>query len=189
MPSLSFTVPAGNSRSAPPLNAHVGGNVLRRIRTVAMSVIVTAALVGTPAAAHAGGVVDPAPIGPNQVFEGLVNDASANAIIQMGCGGPGGPGETGHPLMNQTVAVLPLVSPVSTDNGYTGSAANRINVTFGLPSTAQPAVVLTTWAVRVAIPTTLTLPCSGTGVVLFTPAPTSSTARPATVHVTFASQP
>jgi hypothetical protein len=39
------------------------------------------------------------------------------------------------------------------------------------------------------IPTALVLPCYGTGTVAFVPNPTSTTARNATVPVTFVGQP
>jgi hypothetical protein len=39
------------------------------------------------------------------------------------------------------------------------------------------------------IPTTLMMPCSGTGSVVFSPDPTSATAHSATVSVQYASQP
>ena len=45
------------------------------------------------------------------------------------------------------------------------------------------------WKVPGKIPTTLTLPCYGTGTVTFTPLPTSATARAFTMSVTFVSQP
>jgi hypothetical protein len=166
----------------------MGGIVLRRIRTLVMPLAVTAALVATPAAAHAGGVVDPAPIGPNQFFTGEVNGASAPAVIRMNCMGAVTPGATGHPLANQTVDALPVAPPASTEDGYTGSAGHRIEVTFADSSSATP-VVLTSWAVRGAIPTALTLPCSGPGTVVFTPAPASPTSRSAVVRVTYVSQP
>jgi hypothetical protein len=85
--------------------------------------------------------------------------------------------------------VLPVVGPTPVVAGYTGSAAHQVNVGFGISSGAVTPVVLTSWAVPAKIPTTLLLPCYGTGTVTFAPYPTSPTARSATVTVTFVGQP
>jgi hypothetical protein len=138
--------------------------------------------VGLPSATAA--TVDPAPIGPNQYFVGEVNGASANAVIQVGCFGPVVAGETGHPVSGQYVDVLPGASSSSAGVGFTGSAADHVVVDFGGTSTTTP-VTLTAYGVKAEIPAGLNLPCSGTGKVQFVPAPTSSTARTATVTVTY----
>jgi hypothetical protein len=168
--------------------------VPRRFRSWCVPLAAAAALLcAAPtgaAAAPADGVVDPAPIGPNQYFVGLVNDQSADATIAMACFGPVHAGQTGHPLADQTVKVLPVTAPTATARaGYTGAAGNVVGVGFGLSASAASPVVLRTWAVAAKIPTTLVLPCYGTGTVTFVPAPTSATARPATVRVTFVGQP
>jgi hypothetical protein len=122
------------------------------------------------------------------VFTGLVNGTGVGtgspAVIKVVCLGPILSGETGHPLAGQTVEALPAAAS-STTAGYTGSAADRIVVDFGAPATTLP-VTLTDWAVPAAIPTSLVLPCSGTGTVSFSPEPTSATARSATVTVLYA---
>jgi hypothetical protein len=152
-----------------------------RYGTIAALTLVGVAMSVTSAAAA---VVDPAPIGPHQYFTGQVNGASVNAVIQVGCFGPVVPGETGHPIAGQSVDVLPIAASTTTGVGYTGESADRVLVGFG--NSATTAVVsLSEYAVKAAIPTTLNLPCSGTGTVTFVPAPTSSTARTATVKVTY----
>ena len=162
----------------------------RKARHWLMPAIAAATLVATAAApAFADGVVDPAPIGPNQYLIGQVNDQSGPATIRMACFGPVVPGQTGHPLAGQTVRALPVVPPVSSVDGYTGSAAKSIAVAISPSSAAASAIILDDWAVPAAIPTTLTLPCGGTGVVTFAPMPTSATARAATVTVSFVGQP
>jgi hypothetical protein len=145
-----------------------------------------AALVTAVAAAPAWAdpVIDPAPIGPNQYFDGLVNDHAGQANILMGCGGPS---QTGHPLAGQTVKVFPAPAPTTSDLGFTGSAANAIAVRFPSPTVTNTPVILRDYAVSAPIPTSLTLPCSGSGTVAFVPQPTSSTAHTATVKVTFIS--
>lgn len=155
----------------------------------ALGVTLTAATILFTAPALAGPVVDPAPIRPNQTFIGEVNSQSANAVIRMDCFGPTSQGQLGHPLDGQFVEALPVINPTSKDLGYTGSAARQVNVTFGGSADAAALVVLTSWAVPGKIPTTLQLPCSGTGTVTFAPALTSPTARSTTVDVTFVGQP
>ncbi|QMU76878.1 hypothetical protein GXW83_15210 [Streptacidiphilus sp. PB12-B1b] len=156
----------------------------RRSLTVAVVTVGAAALMAA-APAYAAGVVDPAPIGPGQYFTGLVDNVSSQAVIKVVCPGPVVPGETGHPLAGQTVEALPAAASSASTAGYTGSAADRINVDFGATSTTAP-VTLTHWAVQAAIPTSLLLPCSGSGTVVFVPAPASPTAQAATVVVDYA---
>ncbi|HEY3479978.1 MAG TPA: hypothetical protein VGL02_13865 [Streptomyces sp.] len=139
-----------------------------------------------PAAAD---VVDPGPIAPHQLFVGQVNGVTTGAVIKVGCFGPVTPGETGHPMAGQTVDVMPAVAvPSQADAGYTGELADHVNVSFGNAISAGPVVALRYYAVRAAVPTSLNLPCYGDGKVVFVPAPTSSTARDASVPVTYVSE-
>ncbi|MDI5968370.1 hypothetical protein POF50_003230 [Streptomyces sp. SL13] len=154
---------------------------LRTYGTIAAFVLLGGA-VGLPSAAA---TVDPAPIGANQFFNGQVNGASASAVIRVVCPVPATVGETGHPIAGQTVDVVPGASSTSAVVGYTGSAGTHVNVEFGTASANAP-VTLSSYAVQAAIPTTLNLPCSGTGKVAFVPSPTSTTAQTATVAVTYA---
>ena len=137
---------------------------------------------------------DPAPVGPHQLFVGEVNGHLARADIFMACFGPIRPGQLGHPFAGQTVEVLPAPSAAETV-GSTGSKANRIVLNFMLPAATPPPVstvppvVLTSYGATVAIPTSVELPCAGSGVAGFTPQPTSKSARSATVVVTFVGQP
>ncbi|MEZ0070458.1 hypothetical protein ABIA32_006511 [Streptacidiphilus sp. MAP12-20] len=158
---------------------------IRLAGAAALALALTAVCVPT---ASATGVVDPAPIGPGQLFTGLVNGTDVQAQINMACYGPVLPGVTGHPLPGQTVEVLPAPASGTTDVGYTGTAADRIDAGFGPSATTAP-VTLTYYAVKVAIPTSLVLPCSGTGTVLFSPVPTSPSARSATLTVRYVGQP
>ena len=52
------------------------------------------------------------------------------------------------------------------------------------PSVGLPATI-DGYDVKVPIPTTLQLPCSGPGTVAFVPSPTSATATSATVAITY----
>lgn len=128
-----------------------------------------------------------ATIGPNQYFSGNVNGATSNATILVDCVGPVVPGATGHPLPNQYVLATREPASTTTNIGYTGSAANALVVSLRLTTssgtTAYLIGTLTAYDTRLAIPTTLTLPCAATGTVVFTPTPTSTTAKPALVSV------
>jgi hypothetical protein len=159
----------------------------RRPRRLPLYGTIAAALALAGAAAlptTASAAVDPGPIGPHQFFIGQVNGAAANPVIRVVCPGPATPGQTGHPVSGQTVDVLPAASPTSSEVGYTGESADHVVVGFGTAVSGTP-ISLSWYAVAAPIPTTLYLPCSGTGKVTFTPAPTSSTAHPATVTVTY----
>jgi hypothetical protein len=144
---------------------------------------VAAVLLGGTTPAMAGGVLDPGPVAPDQFFVGLVNGQAAQARIAVACDGPV---PTGHPVAGQTVEVRQLLPPVPQTTGYTGSAASEIGVVFGPTSTsAAPPVRLRFYLTRAQIPTDLVVPCGGKGTVTFGPLPTSPTARPATVDVTY----
>jgi hypothetical protein len=139
-----------------------------------------------------------ATVGPGQYFTGVVNGTPGNTTVpiavQMGCFGPLRPGETGHPLAGQTLAVHQLFPPsaVAPTLGQTGND-HQIDVFFGAPppsaaGTAGPVTFLR-YDHQKALPTSLTLPCSGTGTVWFTPVPVVPPSRSAAVPVRFVSQP
>ena len=122
------------------------------------------ALLGSVATA-AGQVHDPAPIGPNQSFVGLVNNRSSKAIIEMACFGPSEPGEYGHPLAGQTleVALSPLTSAVPL--AFTG-AAHEIDATYEISDTLEVLLAeFSSYYVQAPLSTSLSFPCSGTGVI------------------------
>jgi len=152
-------------------------------------------------------------VGPNQYFNGLVNGQyglGAPVSIQMACFGPLRPGETGHPMAGQTVEVLRPVVIVVGHTGFTGPLGNRIMAFFGppppLPVVTGPTPVSVTpptttgtvtfkhYGVVKAIPTSLVLPCSGTGHVFFVPMPftppmSGSIPQPSVVPVSYVGQP
>lgn len=135
------------------------------------------------------------PVGPNYYFTATVNagptpTAAAEPVIKVVCPGPITPGETGHPLAGQTVeadAVFPPYPGNFAQLGFTGSAAHEIDAIFTAPTaaTANPPIVIKAFDVAYPIPTTLNLPCGGSGVVSFVPIPTSPTARGFAVKVLF----
>jgi len=147
-----------------------------------MGVTALLGLSAAPAAFAAG-----ARIGQNQLFYGSVDHHHPTATISMACFGPVRPLQTGHPFAGQTISVAPSVDSVP--DGFTGSKADRIEVVFATPaSTINPRLVFFHFGTR-PLPTSLTLPCSGSGVVSFVPLPSSPTARADSVRVSFAGQP
>jgi len=143
-------------------------------------------------AASADPIQDPIPVGPNMYFTAAVNPQVASTgttpVIKVICPGPIQPGETGHPLDGQYVEAYAVLPPTTSIAGYTGSAAHEIDALFSGVTTANvnPPVVIKNFFVEVPIPTTLNLPCGGTGTVSFVPIPTSPTARGFAVKVVYA---
>lgn len=147
-----------------------------------------ASLVLTTATATAASAVqDPIPVRPDMYFTASVNGSSP-AVIKVACPGPVFPGETTHPVTGQSVEADAIVPPSTAPLGYTGSAATAIDVVLTAPTpvTANSAIVLTSFFAPAAIPTTWTVPCSGTGTLSFIPSPGSATAQTLTLSVTFA---
>jgi len=142
------------------------------------------------AASAASAAPDPvhrvvAKVAPKQFFAGLVNAKIRGAVIDVLCPGPA---NLGHPLAHQTVQVNQFLPPVTPTTGYTGTAGTSIGVWLNWPAAAPPApvYVATLTSYRSApIPTSITVPCSGSGEMLFLPSPGSSTVRAATVGLTF----
>ncbi|NUS18122.1 MAG: hypothetical protein HOY69_43100 [Streptomyces sp.] len=158
-----------------------------RILGAAAAVAVLGGTAGMSSAAAAD--VSPLPIQPHQTFVGQVNGVTIDAVVKVGCFGPVTSTSTGHPMAGQTVSVQ-LVSGIVPDKatvGYTGESADHVLVAFGNPASAAPTTEIKAYGLQVAIPTTLDLPCFGTGTVGFIPAPTSATAQTATVDVTYVS--
>jgi hypothetical protein len=139
-------------------------------------------------------------VGPKQYFTGVVNGHDGNTTvpiaIRMACFGPIKPGQTGHPMAGQTLAVHQLFPPTATAGtlGYTGNDA-EIGVFFNAPPpVASGGSVATTpifrrYDVSKPLSTSLTLPCAGTGTVYFVPIPVIPPSRAATVPVSFVGQP
>lgn len=163
-------------------------SIVRRVAVPVAAFVAAVTLAGT-----ANAVIDPAPIGPNGFFTGDVNGASQNGTIKTGCVGPVRPGEQGHPVGGQFVAVIP--GPSSGANvsvGFTGSAGNEVTVFLETPTSAGPissALIgtLHDYVVHLTIPTSLLVPCNGSANVVFVPGPPSPTAKSAIVHVSLIS--
>jgi len=125
-------------------------------------------------------------VGPKRDFAGLVSAKTSQAVIHVLCPGPV---NTGHPLAGQTAAVARVVDPITPTDGVTGTAATSIGAWLTWPATAappSPAYIATfTRYGTIPIPTSATVPCSGSGEMLFLPAPGSPTVKAATVTLTF----
>jgi len=131
---------------------------------------------------------------PDQYFTGAVNDVAkavpaaspalvALATVKVVCPGPIWPGRKGHPAGGQTEVVRPAQSISVIPTGYTGSRGFSVVSTFGQDRSSP--LTFRAYDVPQAIPTSLTLPCSGTGRVVFKPAPSSRGARSTYVPVRY----
>jgi len=129
-------------------------------------------------------------VGPGQYFTGEVfgpSTSSNQSVIDVACAGVA---TVGHPLAGQTVEVNLLLPPVNTTAGYTGSEAVEIDTSLiyaeGTLSADVPIATFTQYFVKSPIPTSITVPCSGSGVMRFSPYPLDS-GTPSDVGVTFVS--
>jgi hypothetical protein len=103
------------------------------------------------------------PIGPEQHFLGLVNGNSKDATIYVVCPGPAAGGRTGPPAGNQSVSV----TQVAAGGGDTGSQGHELWSQFAADRLHY--VAFTTYDTPMTLPSTLQLPCDGTGTVDFSP--------------------
>lgn len=167
--------------------------MVRRVGAVLGLTILAGSMVVLPAGAAVR-------VGPNQFFTGVINGHDGNTTtpiaIRMACFGPVIPGETGHPMAGQTLAVHQLFPPTATASslGFTGNDL-EIGVFFNAPppGTSSGSVITTPVFKRYdaskSLPTSLTLPSAGTGTVYFTPIPVIPPSRTASVPVAFVGQP
>ena len=138
-------------------------------------------------------------VGPKQYFTGVINGENGNTTIpitiRMACFGPIRPGQTGHPMGGQTLAVHQLFPPTAAVGslGYTGNDS-EIGAFFNAPPPAAAGAGTATpifhrYDTPKPLPTSLTLPCAGTGTVWFTPIPVVPPSRSAAVPVRYVGQP
>jgi hypothetical protein len=132
------------------------------LRGVGLLVVVVAA-VGASAVAAAQ-----EPIGPHERFVGLVNGAEPTAVVYTVCVGPVQPGETGPVAGDQDMAV----HRTSAGAGNTGLFSQVYAWFVPAPGGAAPTeLIFTDYGQRQAIPTSIQVPCSGTGQVEFSSCP------------------
>jgi hypothetical protein len=132
-------------------------------------------------------------VGPKQYFTGVINGKDGNTTtpitIKIACTGPN---QTGHPLAGQTLAVHQLFPPAPGSLGYTGKDS-KIGAFFAAPPGAAQAdatsPIFTRYDSPRSLPTSLTLPCAGTGKVWFSPIPVVPPSGSAVVPVRYVSKP
>ncbi|HEY1920268.1 MAG TPA: hypothetical protein VGH27_32255 [Streptosporangiaceae bacterium] len=149
-----------------------------------LAITVTPAAMAAPVQVH-----DPVPITPNQLFSGYVNSSNAGPVtIKVACAVGAA---TGRPVGQQPVEVEPgPVSSPAQDHGNTGAkgisiVATLLTSTAGTSSSGHIATFASFYVTN-SIPTTLKVPCSGSGIVTFTPKPKGTGAVTARLKVTFA---
>lgn len=156
----------------------------------ALAALALAGLSCAPSASADAGT-PPSPVTPNTYFSGVVNPGRAFPggvpAIYVLCPGPITAGETGHPASGQYVEAQRLLPPGASTVGFTGTAATQIDVVFSGATyvAANPPVVIDDFDLLVPVPTTLNLPCGGSGTASFVPMPTSPTANSATVQIDY----
>lgn len=107
------------------------------------------------------------PIGPNEPFGGVVNGNTEHAQVFVVCPGPISQGRTGPPAGNQSLMVV-----FGKLGGFTGSATRIVAAFQEDPSVP---VTFTEYGVPQPVPSTLQLPCGGSGAVSFRPISSSTT--------------
>lgn len=136
----------------------------RIVRTATLCLTATALLL-IPGVAQAGAAQS---IKAGQHFDGLVNGHHANAIVKTVCAGPGTTSRTGPVLGRQTISVRRDQKGL----GYTG-LFNSVYAWFAPSSPRATPVQLhfKTYGTPKTIPTTVLVPCSGSGTVVFSSCP------------------
>jgi hypothetical protein len=122
------------------------------------------------------------PIGPNQIFLGLVNGSSAKVKFDVVCPGPANQGSP----VGDTVGVEKLQDPIP-GFGRTGKASAieaKLEYAVGTLAVLEPVTKFTTYTTK-KVPTSVVTPCSGTGKMIFAPIKGGSGATSASVPVTF----
>ncbi len=145
-------------------------------KTASRVVIASAVMLIAGGALATPAMADSGQVGPKQYFDGEffgLTSASAQNVIQVTCAGPA---TTGHPAAGQYVAAHQFFPPVAATYGYTGNSGTEIDVnliySIGTITVVTPTfATLTYYDTTAEIPTSLTVPCSGTGVLAFTPSP------------------
>jgi hypothetical protein len=137
-----------------------------------MRVTLREAIVGMSIAACVVAGTGPAgaatPIGPRQHFVGLVNDTRQNADVKVVCAGPVSGGRTGPVAGGQTMAV----AQVAKGHGFTGLFSQVYAWFVPAKSTDRPTQLkFARYGVRKGIPTSIRVPCDGTGMVEFSSCP------------------
>jgi hypothetical protein len=158
--------------------------VVSRIAIASASAMIAGGALALPAQAAT-------PVGPHQFFVGQVFGRTAQNVIKVACVGilP-----AGHPVAGQSVEVHELLPPAVTTSGNTGNFGTTISADLAFSQGTVTAVThiatFTSYDVSMPIPTSITLPCFGSGVMSFAPSPNpDNTGQSSNVSVTFQSPP
>jgi hypothetical protein len=162
------------------------GKTASRVTLASACALIVGGALAIPASAQAS------PVGAKQWFDGQVfgiTSASTQDVIGVACAGPAA---TGHPLPGQSVAVHQIFPPAATTAGYTGNFGTKISADLtwsrGTITVVTAIASFTSYDVRAPIPATITVPCSGGGVMSFTPSPDpDNSGKASDVSVTFQS--
>jgi hypothetical protein len=138
-----------------------GSSLTRTLATVALAVTVVG--VATPPAG-AG------PIGPNQHFSGLVNGKRSSAVVTTVCAGPAA-GRTGPVAGGQTLSVVRGRGRQGDTGPFTAIYAWFFPQSGGTTTTAPTQLKFESYRTPQAIPTSIQVPCDGTGEVEFSSCP------------------
>jgi hypothetical protein len=157
-----------------------------RIALASASALIATGALAVPAVAQAS------PIGPRQYYLGEVFGITSSTrpdVIAVTCAGPVA---TGHPAPGQSVAVHQIFPPVASTFGYTGLFGTQVGADLswsqGTITVVTHIATFTSYDVKLPIPTSITVPCSGPGVMTFSPSPDpDGTGKSASVSVTFES--
>jgi hypothetical protein len=131
--------------------------------SIVLSVVLGAGILAGAAPAGADEAIQ-----PNQHFLGLVNGSNVDPAVYVACPGPIFPGRTGPVVGGQHFSV----AHVASGGGYTG-LFSQVYAWFN-PSTSGTAPVqvkFSTYGTEQAIPTSVQVPCGGTGSVQFSSCP------------------
>ena len=137
----------------------------RAIRSSVLVALLTVAALGM--AITAAGAQEP--IQPNQHFIGLVNGSNAApVVVYTVCPGPTGPGRTGPVAGGQTMSV----AHVASGGGFTG-LFSQVYSWFNQDSSSirSDTLKFTEYGVSQTIPSTVRVPCDGTGQATFSSCP------------------
>jgi hypothetical protein len=136
---------------------------MRRRAQIALACF-TLVLIGT-GAGTAGAQTS---IGPDQHFLGFVNGSNNDPVVYTVCPGPSSPGRLGPVEGGQTFSV----EEVASGGGYTGPLSSIYAWFVPTSTSAKPPVVkFLRYGVHKSIPSTVRVPCDGTGQVEFSSCP------------------
>jgi len=135
-----------------------------RVVRISLACLAGTLLLVAPASMAAAG----APIKAGQHFIGVVNGRHKGAVVATVCPGPAGPSRTGPVAGGQTMSVL----HVARGHGYTGLFDSVFAWFQPATGGAAPTQLhFKTYRTPKKIPVSITVPCGGSGTVVFSSCP------------------